>query len=354
MVLPITGPFSINSSISYFREQKTWSRQKPPFDRMLPYTHRRGYTYTTPVRDDAWRWFSFVGTEYSQQTPYAYNRAREKLIDKLGESASLGLNLAQYGQARDMVNKRGSQLLAFSGQLARRNPLGVAATLGISAKRAREIMKTRHGVSKSLADLWLEFWFGWKPLVSDIYSACEVFDNELSWERIRVRSGKITTPKSVKQPFSGGGSEEISWRGETTCLMGADLRVINPNLRLMESFGLLNLASIGVDAVPWSFVVGWFGNLNHYLSSLTDLAGIETRNVFRTFSTKIWGQTRWNLYYYPSVIDTSRGGEGHGTLVDRATLTGIPRPRLLFEAKRWQPTRGATAISLLVQKLPRK
>lgn len=354
MGLPVTGPFSVNRSMPYFREEKIWSRQKKPYDLALPYSHRRGFTYTPPVRDDAWRWFSFVGTEYTQKTPYAFNKAREKLIDKLGESASLGLNLAQYGQARDMVNKRGTQLLAFGRELARRNPLGVAAALGISAKRAREIMKTRHGVSKSLADLWLEFWFGWKPAVSDIYSACEVFNNELEWERLRVRSGIVTSPMSVRQPFQGGNTEEISWRGETTCLLGTDLRVTNPNLRLMESFGLINLASIAVDAVPWSFVAGWFSNLNSYLSSLTDLAGIETRNAFVTYSTKIWGKTRWNFYYSPTVIDPSRGGDGHGTLVVRQSLTSIPRPRLLFEAKRWLPTRGATAISLLVQKLPRK
>lgn len=353
MVNPITGPFSVNRSMPYFREEKIWSRQKKPYNIALPYSHRRGYTYTVPVREDAWRWFAFVGTEYSGQNASAYSRAYGRLLDKLGEAASLGLNLAQYGQARDMINKRGSQLLAFGTALAKRSPIGVAAALGISAKRARDIMRGRHGVSRSLADLWLEFWFGWKPAVSDIYSACEVFDNELQWERIRVRSGKVATPMTVKQPVKYAYSEGIKWRGETTCLIGLDARVTNPNLRLMESFGLLNLAAIGVDAVPWSFVVGWFSNLNQYLASLTALAGIETSNAFVTYSTKIWGETWWSSYH-PSVIDSSRGGQGHGTLVWRKTLESIPRPRLLFEGKRFQPTRGATAISLLVQKLPKK
>lgn len=352
-MLPITGPFNVTRGNDYFYEVKVWSRQKRPFDLPLAFNHSRGYWYGTPSTSAANRFRNFCSSENGYRAPTAYNKAYERLLDQLGESASLGLNLAQYGQARDMVNKRGSQLLAFGSALAKRSPIGVAAALGISAKRCREIMRTKHGVSRSLADLWLEFWFGWKPAVSDIYSACQVFDNELEWSRLRARSGKIISPMTVYQA-PGPWSEGIKWRGETTCLIGADLRVTNPNVRLLESFGLLNLASIGVDAVPWSFVVGWFSNLNTYLSSLTALAGIETRGAFMTETSKIWGELWWRAESVNSIWNRNGNGDGHGVLVKRTLLKGIPRPRLLFDAKRFQPTRGATAISLLVQKLPRK
>lgn len=350
MVLPITGPFTTVKSSYWDSEVKTWYRQKPPFTRALAFNLSRGGMVTArnpgdPAVDSAY-WRLWAESLHASDRSATYVKAYERFVDQLGDPASLGLNLVQWKQADEMIKKRGGQLLSFNNALLRRSPLGIARSLGMSLRDVRRLVGTRHGFSRKLSDLWLEFWFGWKPMVSDIYTACEVFERDLPWERIKS-SSKIVWKGDV-----------VSWSGNPTsrktvvdrtsrCRLGAYVRIENPNLRLLQQFGLLNPLEVLWDAIPWSFVLGWFGNVNAYLASLTDFAGLAISDGYRSHSTVIdQGFTSWPAY-------PDKGGQGFGSCVSRELVTSFEAPRLTFSLKRWQPERGLTAMSLLVQKLPK-
>jgi len=252
------------------------------------------------------------------------------------------VTLAQWRQADEMISKRSKQLTRFTTSLLRRSPIGVASSLGLSLRDVQRVMGARYGTARKLSDLWLEFWFGWKPAVADIYAASEVFDNFIPWAHLR--SAVSRTDKYYQAP-STFWSEGIDCDYRVACQIGVDVRLVNPNVRLMQQFGVLNPATVLWDAIPWSFVVGWFANVDSWLSSFTDFAGFEVSNGYISRKIVLKGKTFWPAY--PGIA----GGEGMGLAVSRSLFSSVPRPSLVLKDLTCSPLRALTSISLLTQQL---
>lgn len=357
MVNPVKGPFVEEIDEPGYRSSKVWYRQKKPYTYQLPFTRQIGYAWGPnglSSLSNAWRYWTWAAEAQGRYHETAYARAYAKLVDLIqGDTASLGINLAQWKQADKMISNRANQLRSFTSALVRRSPAGVAASLGIRVRDAAKLMKTRHGVSKKLSDLWLEFWFGIKPLVSDIYTACEVFSKEIPCNSVKARAAAIAQELDYQRPpVSYPASEGISLDKIIVGVqLGCDVTVTNPDVYLLNQLGLINLAQVAYDAVPWSFVLGWFSNVETYVNSLSDFAGLTTSNGWITRYCVLEGHTYTSDY---GVLSSAPfGSNGKGVYVNRVAMTQPPRPSLVFSLKEWKPTRGATAISLLVQKLPR-
>lgn len=339
----ITGPFvrqtQPSGNPSQF-ELTTWYRQNPPFDKPLPYSSEKGWCFNFGSSEDASSYVLWAKETRHDESLYA--QAYAKFVDKLGESAGLGIDLTQWRQSDEMIRKRLKQLAAFTKAVLRRDPSGIAASLGISLKDVKRLLKTRHGVSKALSDLWLEFWFGWKPLVHDIFTALEVFDRDIPVRPIRVQAkqeGPISTSSNF--PFTEHGT---AWTRDVLVL-GAKIKVTNPMLHLLQQFGIINPAAIAWDAVPWSFVVDWFGNVSSYLNSFTDFAGVELVDGYQTsFRALERGYRSWAPWY-------SYVSYGTATLFYRTLVNSFPVPPLHFDFKSVSPVRALTAITLLSQQL---
>lgn len=341
MTTPITGPHLSNIDTPTLLESKRWFRQRRPYNLPLSFAADRSVGQLDAYGGST----AGSGRLFTQQwgsSERAYAQAYARLVGQLGDNASLGISLVQWRQSADMIVNRSKQLGAFTTALYRRSPLGIASSLGISVRKVQKILGTRHGVSRSPANLWLEFWFGWKPMVSDIYAASEVFDQELPLVPIKGRGVELRTWETMPEPFSKG----QLYSGTTRCLIGCNVRVANPNLRLMQQFGILNPASVAFDGIPWSFVLGWFSNVNSWLGSFTDFAGLDISNGYVTDSVKVKGLDWWPDF-------PGRGGYVNATRLNRRLIDTIPRPSFLFKQLKFEPTRAATAISLLIQKLPR-
>lgn len=99
MVLPITGPLTRSENRGFYWSEKTWYRQKRPYDRPLPYQWDAGWTWKQSNAGDAWRFAAFARSfDYGRSYAQAYSR----LVDKLGEPAGLGITLAQWKQADEI------------------------------------------------------------------------------------------------------------------------------------------------------------------------------------------------------------------------------------------------------------
>lgn len=341
---PISGPFRKQVNTGRYVSDRWVYRQKRPYNVPAPYNAGIG---NASLSTDGWRYKAFAEDGLTNR-PDLYARAYSRLAGKLGDTASLGITLVQWRQSADMVVKRANQLSAFTTALYNRSPIGVAASLGLRLRQVRRVMDTQYGVAKKLSDLWLEFWFGWKPLVSDIYSALEVFESPMSWAPIRAgASGKFEVSWGQGLPWQETGS----YSGVHACKIGIDVRLVNPNLRLLQQMGLLNLAEVVYDGIAWSFVLGWFSNVQSYLSAFTTFAGLETDNGFITWSRKLEGKTSFPM---PDTIYGTVSGTGKGFAVSRGLITQVPRPSFVWRNFDMPTTRALTAISLLVQKLPRQ
>lgn len=342
------GPTYYNSDPLHLRsESKTWYTQAKPYDRplnfraqcyeVLRFDHVSPPGWENVHRYEQSRAF-FVMPAGMQDN--AYNKAYAKLVESLrGEKAGLGLTLVQHQQAWDMITERFHKLIRFTRELKRFKFNKAARILGVAKPK-----KLRRG-SKYFSQNYLEFHFGWSPLIGDIYSAIGVLASNPPTRPLKARA---SVTERTFQSNPNGAFRHCTYVQK--CQIGADYKITNLNLFLSESMGLVNPALVAWDAVPWSFVLDWFVNVSQILSSYTDFLGVELINPYRTFKSE---------FTVKELIDFTLGkvrsyGEARGSNLERI-VGPLPRPVLRLRPP-WRVSyrRGLAAISLLIGLLPRK
>lgn len=368
MVSPVTGPFNRSEIVkgpptsSNFRPdwvwyQRTWYRQRRPYNLPLAFTYSRSQVvdFLSPYQGSDYRhYFSgqanigSVPLDPSTLYPGVYNRAYGKFkSNAMSESASLGISLAQRKQALDMMGNRLLQLATFAGHLRKRRFWEAAKSLGMSEK-PRGLKKG----AKSFANNFLEFHFGWSPLVGDIGSAIDVLQGGVPPARIHSMASTTAylewnTSTSSNPVYYYKCTDRIWWR------IGADISVSNPNLWLANQLGFVNPASVAWDAVPFSFVVGWFVNVDQFLNSFTDFWGLSVTNSYISCLYTRRASERTVQRNWPTSGRNTDFAFANFRYVRSARILGsIPGPSLRIKDP-WilSPSRALTAASLLLQKL---
>lgn len=352
MVAPVTAAPTKSVETSTRHELKVWSRQKRPYNLILGLTHNQAdsfpYGQVSMVSNHLSVAKTHAGTYISNDA--AYREAYKRFVGKLGSSAGLGINLVQYRQSVGMMASRLTQLSAFTVGVLRRNPKMIARSLGLNEGKVKKMVTQKYGVANSLSSLWLEFWFGWKPLVSDIYSAAEVLEEPLPNTRVRARGTAVVSGRSGN-PAPYYSELNHTWKYSVTVSLGADVAVTNPNLRFLEQMGLLNPAVVVWDAVPWSFVLDWFGGISSYLGSLSTFAGLTAYNGYIAKKAAGSNTMEWKFGAGYLGNKTPTGAFGQATFKSRTSTSTFPRPPLRISLPDLAPTRALTAISLLTQQL---
>lgn len=377
MVLPVSGPIIKEKLVppsgpngtggsTYFRT--VGYKQTRPYDLVLGYDSIHGKMSSNgaqPSRsaaDLAYDWISFAET-WGTPFHHATNKAYDKLKDQISERASLGVTLAEVNQSLGMINKRSIQLYRFGRKLARGDFLGAAAELRMASvpKRAK--------TSKSFADNYLEYHFGWAPLIGDVHSAYEVLKDPIKSQYIRIAESYASKVLDLNAPSKGSNPYADypalqSWNEfrrvdiKQSIRMGCEVSIDNPNLWLANQLGLINPLVIGYELIPFSFVANWFFNIEQFLSQGTDFFGLTLAKAWTTYRVKgtytefAHRTYRWwdNGYVYGGGLFSDCKGDF--TQIRRQT--GIVKPVFtLRPAKAWHWRRTASAVSLLVQQLHR-
>jgi hypothetical protein len=301
-----------------------------------------------------------------------YNQAYARFVDAMGESVQMGVATAEGREAVSMITTRLLQVAKFTGHVARGRYGDAAKDLGVNwtgkSARKSKISVPKAVVPKSkdaresvrgFSQIYLEFHFGWSPLMKDIHDAMKVLDSPIEPHRVKASAtGSWTDPlafHSVTSDTDWKRTEHRDGKYVQTVKLQGDLIITNPNLMMMQQNGILNPASIAWELVPFSFVLDWFVNVGDYLSSLTDFAGITFLNPHRTVFT------RADLSYYKDEIPLHGGlNTNHETWVvngvsnfRRKDLGSGPSIRLRTP-KPWSIRRGLAAASLLMQRFPRQ
>lgn len=260
----------------------------------------------------------------------AFNAAYSQFKRRLSDSAELAVTLAERKQALIMMTNRLIQIRRFTVEVRRGNFRRASQILGMS--------RTPSGLkagSKRLANNWLEYHFGWSPLVSDIFGALDLLTKPIPNTRIRARGYGWETTYWTNNVDSD--ATEIR---NVKCQLLADFWIENPNLHLASQLGFINPVSIAWELVPFSFVVDWFVNVSDIIGSMTDFAGVQFENPATTYLSNITQYKHqftygWN-YTVKRVTMARRKGIGTPTLSLRP-----PGP--------WPWKRAVTAGALLLQ-----
>lgn len=328
----------------YYDAKHRYSQTKP-FSLILPYEaiYR---TVTSWQRN--YPWLAMPQYDANDTPPFnvnwvhVQNASYERLKDKIYNEIELGASLAEVGQAYSMIAKSATTLR--KAYLAiRRGRFGDAA-------KALRMKFTPKGVSlhKSASANWLEYYFGWRPIVSDIYGACEILNNPIVGGQ-RVKAGR-RDPYSIPTQSQNLGSVTRSWRlnGWIACTQGCQVRFARPGgLHTLDAWGIDNPLSVAWEVTPFSFVIDWFVNVGDFIGSQTDFADLSLENVFQSRRYEL------DLHGFVSVNPGFGNGEQNSShtkyvyLVRTTSLSGIQLT--IKKPLPWKSERAATAISLLVQ-----
>nr|QDH89283.1 MAG: hypothetical protein H2Rhizo32917_000003 [Leviviridae sp.] len=275
----------------------------------------------------------FVYRFFSSGVPFpgARNRAWSKLVDRVRSGpASLGESIAESHKALKMIAGRATQMYHAYSALRRGNFRGFLRELSIGPYRKHKNW-IRSPINQA-SSLWLEYSFGWKPLIKDIYDGCTV----------------LSKPVPGNQ-FHGSGREDYSYDGpdehfftQGVCAMGAFVTVDSPNAYLLQSMGVANPIQIAWNLIPMSFLADWVFDINTFLGALTDFVGCSV-------------QRPWTLYFARTDVRakfSTSSLTGQVAVYTRRPGLDFPYPNVSILTNIGHSiTRAANAVSLLGQLL---
>jgi len=210
----------------------------------------------------------------------ARNLAYAKFKDKIGDPAGWLVNLIEAEQAIGSIASKATQLYRMARAIRKGHFIDAGKAIGHSVKPKGVSVK------KSFANNWLEYHFGWEPLVKDIGSSMELLCSKNLYDPVKVSvRSKSVRPRTKFEDYSDPWEHRTQFSSnECRCRMDATIVISNPNAFLLSQMGFVNPLSVAWDLVPFSFCVDWFLNVGDILSSWTDFNGIELRNAFTTLT----------------------------------------------------------------------
>jgi len=283
----------------------------------------------------------------------AYAKSVNQALDRMSANhAGIGADLGQARQTINELSDMVSRLARALLELKRGNILAAARALANLTGRRINL----RSLQKSLADLWLEYSYGIKPFLSDLYELQQVVHSDLRKDLIVRGSSTVRAENSAFNPgFEYGGNiltdktfSKLSYR---TVAIG---QVVNPLLYKLNSAGLANPLSIAWELCPWSFVVDWFVPIGETLQCATAGLGLQS----------LGGQTTIHSNYGNSCSIVPYRHEGFGRL-DEVTDGGLlqtqgfgfqrfahsefPLPRMRSNPTPYSTPRALNALALVRQ-----
>lgn len=274
------------------------------------------------------------------------------MLDLANGKANMGETLATSKQTLNLFLDTAADLMKIARDIRRGRVYKQVKHLNVKKLKA---LARSGDIPRSVANRWLQFWFGWKPLVSDAYGLYETFVGSMSKPALLVHgraSSKIEEDLFVEEVEDLSSSLGTTYnfldrfRIDVRCNVTA--RVNNADyLRTINSVGLLNPAQTAWELIPFSFVVDWFLPVGKVLEAMSAPAGLSfvgghttIRHIRRSSATVAPSKRRGSS---PPFVEVDSFG------FKRTVLTGFPRPALYARSFHKSATRFATVAALLVQ-----
>lgn len=284
------------------------------------------------------RFFLLNGYASSMPTNI-FNRLNTELLNKIGNrSASYGEALAESRKTVNHLAKTASSLAKAVLAARKGNWSAVAKALGVRRKSLRD--------GTSVSERWLEYQFGWLPLMGDIYDTHKVLTKGLA-KRDTIMSSSRTLGDS--NSYSSGDTtlsgleftESVSYRAK------AFYKISDSWISNLNNLGLINPIEVAWALVPFSFVVDWFLPVGNFLQGITDRCGVQFVGGF--YGTRATLKAVWKPWpepgslYNMELILNSRIVESEQFAYTRNAMTSLPLPGLYFK----NPLSTSHALSAL-------
>lgn len=202
-------------------------------------------------------------------TTNQYNTA---LIDaRLGMKSgnlNLGVAFAERNRTAQLVGDTALSLVNSVRALRRGDWRKAGRELGITNPR-----KPR---GSSLPQKWLEYQYGWKPLLADVYASADALSQRPREDWIVTSKGvvreRVDRVNTVRNQYFIAEDVVKGWRGHYVRI---DAVPGNDLLMSFASLGVTNPLLVGWELVPFSFIVDWMVPIGDWIGSLDAMLGYK-------------------------------------------------------------------------------
>lgn len=202
-------------------------------------------------------------------------------------------------------------------------------------RRAKPYARSRHVYSRHLADAWLTYSFGAKPLISDIEDAYNALRGmaEAAVDKVNIKGiGRSDIASELRQVSNSLLSyQDVHSRTEYSVRYKGAIKALPPGVGQLSSwFGVSQWDIIPAvwEAIPFSFIVDYFSNAGDMINGLR-MCSIDVAWLLRgTKVSNIKFATRaYTIDQYPYVTRVSGGGfYSARSKVTRTDVTSFPFP----------------------------
>lgn len=317
----------------YFKRDRGWSVQNPPYVKTLPYSDEKllmrgnAYSYLRQMKPASGIWVDYdfyaspitpTGTSDSEwlgaHVMPSLTEVKNRCISEAGGVTwSLPAFAAEFSKTGQMMFDAAKVITKAYRQARRGNFRAMAKTFGVN------------NIS-GVASNWLGYRYGVCTTLLDVQSMAQ------------AAADTLTGTPQVQKVFCRGKTEVVHFEGDTTTLGKPILttsekralvttvtrstkawllmKVSNQTLLSMNQYGLANPALVVWELVPLSFVADWAIGVGDWLEAQTGLLGLtvldggtsqlSVRELSVKTMNKTYGNYRTRMNMAPHVQGISR------------------------------------------------
>jgi len=272
---------------------------------------------------------------------HIYNMALGRLYDDLRNPIDLSVDVFQGRQTAKMFKtvasvvrfvKKFDPVHLATDYLAWRQ-MTVGAQKVLRGRTGFDRKKWRTGI-RSPGSYWLEYVYGWKPLVEDVFGAVVELSRQCP-PLMKVEGiGKESFTKRFELVDANGNftiPALVDYKCSNRCRIRCQYDFGFRTHQLISNFTSVNPVSIAWELLPFSFVYDWFHDVGGYLRTLETalLNDVSFVQGYYTETQMISAVAQINGAYRASGFDqyySKRSTRGH-VWKKRTVLSSSPRPR---------------------------
>jgi len=306
-------------------------------------------------------------------SPVSRVRSLSQLYGRLSSSGGLAIDLAEYNQTVRMIATNCRRIAGAALALKHGNVGLAMSNLGWTPKGKRIPSPPKEtDPFRRLSNHWLEYVYGWKPLIMDIHGSVEALETFLernpwvlavdSWGRFKDKVA-LKVPINVGtagQPVGPNGIITPSHCGVETHFVSSDTKFVLAYRRddhvkkLISDLGLSNPIDLAWEILPWSFVIDWVYPIGPWLESLSAYDGLIFHHGCEIHKTKETTNQAVGAGYLAGdsqgYSTVEQRGDRAGELVNyvRTPLNAFPASNPPLVKSPISVTHAANALALLV------
>lgn len=206
-------------------------------------------------------------------------------------------------------------------------------------------------VNRATTNRWLEYQYGWHPLMQDIKTIVEALkDQSKKFNGSRVSATRnVSYEESLPAfyPQSVGALAQVQGSITSGAKVRLDAVITDLDTYLLDKVGLANFGLLLWEIVPFSFVIDWIMPIGNVIQAFSAGLGLTFLGGSQTVYTKAELDVTWTAYGFTS--GSPLGVKIQSLTNWRTTFLSMPMPKFYMKDLSSSLTRVATAYSLLSQ-----